>query len=89
MRCLICRNLELAFETPRNRYIEAIADASSKISTRLAAYWNVEMERARNDLDDHRAVCVFFASDTLPQPAPHRQFAEQTPLAAQSIAPAA
>jgi len=89
MRCLICRSLELAFETHRTRYSEARADASSMISSRLAAYWNVEMERARNDLDDHRAVCVFFASSILPLVASPRQPAAQKPIKEQSVAPAA
>jgi hypothetical protein len=89
MRCLICKCLELAFETQRNHYLEASCLACNQVTTRLAAYWNVEMERARNDLDDHRAVCVFFASSTLAPVALHRQFAKQDLPSSDAIAPAA
>lgn len=59
MPCLTCRNLELALESQRSRYLEATAQASNKISTRLAAYHYVEMQRARNDLEEHGSICVF------------------------------
>jgi len=89
MRCLICRSLELALETHQKRYSDAASLACNKITTRLAAYWNVEMERARNDLDDHRAVCVFFASSSIAPAVPHRQFAGQGPVEGNVVAPAA
>lgn len=89
MRCLICRSLELAFETQRNRYLEASSLACNQVTTRLAAYWNVEMERARNDLDDHRAVCVFFASSAIAPATLHRQLAQQDLPLSNAIAPAA
>jgi hypothetical protein len=57
MRCLLCRNLEQAFEARRREYIEAGSLAFYSVSTKFAAYKNVEMERALNELLDHRSVC--------------------------------
>jgi hypothetical protein len=89
MRCLICRSLELAFQAQRNHFLEASALACNQVTTRLAAYWNVEMERARNDLDDHRATCVFFASSALAPAASQRKFVRQDSPSSNAIAPAA
>ena len=58
MECPICRELRRAYETGRGEYIEARSSASYGVSTMLAAFRNVEMERAKSDLEEHRLVCV-------------------------------
>lgn len=59
MHCLLCESLELAFEARRSEYIEATSLANYRISKRFAAYKNVEMERARTELEEHQSVCAF------------------------------
>jgi hypothetical protein len=56
--CLICRGLERALESRRSQYIEARSAAYYQVSTELAAYKNVDMERAKSDLQEHQLVCV-------------------------------
>ena len=58
MGCPICRNLEQAFEVGLSEYIEARSSAGYQLSKRLAARKNVDMERARYELEEHRLVCV-------------------------------
>ncbi len=57
MHCQLCRNLEQAFETRRSAFVEASSLASFQVSSRFAAYLNVEMERALIELQEHRAIC--------------------------------
>jgi hypothetical protein len=61
MGCLECKNLEQAFESGLSKYIEARSDAYYRVSTELAAKKNVDMERARNDLEEHQLVCAAVA----------------------------
>jgi hypothetical protein len=56
--CLVCKDLERTFESRRSQYIEARSAAYYQVSTELAAYKNVDMERAKSDLEDHQLVCV-------------------------------
>ena len=58
MHCLECKNLEEAFESRLSKYIEARSAAYYRVSTELAAKKNVDMERARNDLEEHQLICV-------------------------------
>jgi hypothetical protein len=58
MKCLVCANLERAYLARLREYEEARSSAGFRISTRLAAQINVEMERARYELEEHHAVCV-------------------------------
>jgi hypothetical protein len=58
MDCPICRGLERAFEAGLSEYIEARSSASFRVCTKLAAHKNVEMERARYAIEEHRLVCV-------------------------------
>ncbi len=58
MDCLTCVDLEHAFEFRLSKYIEARSAAYYRVSTELAAKKNVDMERARNDLDEHRLICL-------------------------------
>ncbi len=38
--------------------MEARSSACYQVSKRLAAFKNVEMERAKSDLEEHQLVCV-------------------------------
>jgi hypothetical protein len=58
MKCSICKDLERALESRRSKYIEALSAAYYRVSTELAAHKNVDMERAKSDLEEHRLVCV-------------------------------
>jgi hypothetical protein len=57
MKCSICKDLERALESRRSKYIEALSAAYYRVSTELAAHKNVDMERAKSDLEEHRLVC--------------------------------
>jgi hypothetical protein len=61
MDCVKCRELRQTFECKLGKYIEARAAAYYWVSTELAAHNNVDMERARNDLEEHQFVCVSVA----------------------------
>jgi hypothetical protein len=58
MDCLICKDLERAFESRRSEYIEARSAAYYRVSTELAANKNVDLARAKNDWEEHQLVCV-------------------------------
>jgi hypothetical protein len=58
MACLECRNLEEAFESRLSKYVEACSAAYYRVSKELAAKKNVDMERAKSDLEEHQLVCV-------------------------------
>jgi hypothetical protein len=68
MTCQLCRNLEAAFAARRNEYLEAASEACYVVTKRFAAYLNVEMERARIELQDHRSICRFIVSDATALP---------------------
>jgi len=59
MGCLICRDLERAYEVGLREYMEARSSACFRVSKRFAAEKNVDMERARYELEEHRRLCVF------------------------------
>jgi hypothetical protein len=59
MGCSICRNLERAYEDELSEYVEACSSVCYRVSTKLAGQKNVDMERARYELEEHRSVCVF------------------------------
>jgi hypothetical protein len=58
MVCFICRDLEQAFKARLSEYIAARSSAYFRVSRKLAALKNVDMERAKNDLEEHQLVCV-------------------------------
>ncbi|MBZ5688540.1 MAG: hypothetical protein LAP86_26280 [Acidobacteriia bacterium] len=58
MTCLICKDLERTLDYRRSKYFEARSAAYYQVSTELAAQKNVDMERAKSDLEEHRLVCV-------------------------------
>ena len=64
MDCVICRDLERAFESRRGKYVEALSAAFYRVSTELAASKNVDMERAKSDLEEHQLVCVAGATES-------------------------
>ena len=58
MNCPICRDLERDFAAGLTEYVAARSSASYNVSKSFAAKRNVDMERARYDLEEHRLVCV-------------------------------
>lgn len=58
MGCPVCKRLERIFEGWNTECIRARSSLYGSVSSRFAAYDVVEMERARSDLQMHRAVCV-------------------------------
>ncbi|HEY1210197.1 MAG TPA: hypothetical protein VGE85_12565 [Terracidiphilus sp.] len=58
MNCTICRDLARVFEAGLSEYTEARSAACSRVSSNLLAMKNVDMERARYELEEHRLVCV-------------------------------
>jgi hypothetical protein len=58
MDCLICANLKRDYEARISEYVEARTSVCYRVSTKLAARRNVDMERARYELEEHRSACV-------------------------------
>jgi hypothetical protein len=58
MSCLRCQDLERALEVRQSEYSAALASPYFRVSRKFAAYFNVELERAKNELEEHRLVCV-------------------------------
>ena len=57
MDCLTCTNLEQALESRFSKYSEARSAPFYQVSTELAAKKKVDMERARNDMEEHQLTC--------------------------------
>jgi hypothetical protein len=72
MSCVICANLEQAYQAELSQYIEARSSASYRVSTRTAAQKNVDMERARHELEEHRKVCLAAAAASVSGIMPER-----------------
>jgi hypothetical protein len=68
MDCRICRDLKRAFEAAISEYVEARSSVIYGVSTKLAAFKNVEMERAKSELEEHRLLCVSFVRVIAPFP---------------------
>ena len=58
MTCLECKDMARHFAETLARYQEARGSAYYRVSTELAARREVDMERARTALEEHRMVCV-------------------------------
>ena len=58
MDCLICRDMERAVESRHAEYAEARFTAYYRFSTKLAARRMVELERAKNELLEHKLICA-------------------------------
>jgi len=59
----MCKSLERAFKAKRSQYVEARSAVFYQVSTELAAYKNVNMQRAKSDLEEHQLVCASKAGD--------------------------
>lgn len=70
MNCLICRDLERAYEVAFSEYVEARSSAWFSVSSEVAAHRSVDMERTNYDLEEHSLVCAS-ALKTVP-PVPDR-----------------
>jgi hypothetical protein len=57
MSCPVCKRLERTFEGWNTECIRARSSLYCTVSDRFVAYDVVEMERARSELQMHRAVC--------------------------------
>jgi len=57
MNCSTCKDLDRALASWRSKAIEARSAAYYQVSTELAARINVDMERAKNGLEEHQSVC--------------------------------
>ena len=58
MGCLKCRNLERTLEFRLRKYREARSSPFYQVSTELAAEKQVDMERARYDMEEHQLTCL-------------------------------
>jgi hypothetical protein len=72
MSCVICRNLEQAYLAELSEYIKARSSICYQVSTMLVAQKNVDMERARYELEEHRKVCIVAAAASAPRLLPER-----------------
>jgi hypothetical protein len=58
MSCAICAYLERVYLAELNECLAARSSAGYRISTMRAAQKNVDMERAKYELEEHRKVCL-------------------------------
>ena len=64
MDCVICRDLEHTFERAQASYMAARSAAYYRVSADFAAKNEVDMERARTDVQEHRLVCPSYQGPT-------------------------
>lgn len=57
MDCLTCVHREQVFESRLSLYREARFSSFYRVSTEVAARKQVDMERARDDLEEHQSTC--------------------------------
>lgn len=71
MHCQICDDFERALLNRTSEYHQACSNTVyRKISSRFVAYSDVEMERAKIELELHRSVCVSAGAGSDRQPVP-------------------
>ena len=70
MGCSVCANLERNYAIALGEYIDARSSACYGVCTKPAARKNVEMERARYELEEHQQACAFAASSMPLAPTP-------------------
>ncbi|SPE17485.1 hypothetical protein SBA5_100083 [Candidatus Sulfotelmatomonas gaucii] len=58
MGCSVCTYLECALQRRHGEYVTACSETFRRVSSELAAYNLVEMERARSELKVHRSECI-------------------------------
>jgi hypothetical protein len=73
MGCLICENLKRIYEARLGEYVEAVSSECYRINKKVAAHKNVEMERAKYELEEHRSVCL--SNMVVPALLPQREVA--------------
>ncbi len=61
MNCLECKDLDRAFQSRLAGYIAARSAVFYRVSTELAARKQVDMERAKTDLQEHQSACPLTA----------------------------
>ncbi len=66
MGCIRCQNLESAIEALQSEYNAALDSACYRVCRRSAAFIRVELENARNELEEHRSVCTFAVTQPIP-----------------------
>jgi hypothetical protein len=59
--CPECENLKQIFESKLSAYLAARSAVLYQISTEFAARQQVDMERAKNDVEEHLSICSFAA----------------------------
>jgi hypothetical protein len=57
--CPECENLNRVFESKLTGYLSARSAVLYRISTEFAAMQQVDMERAKNDMEEHLSICSF------------------------------
>ena len=58
MDCLKCRSLDHIFRKQLVLYLEARSTPFYRVSPKLAARQRVDMERAKNDMEEHLFICA-------------------------------
>jgi len=66
MGCVHCQDLEREIDALQSEYNAALESAYYRVSRKFAAYGRVELENTKNQLEEHRLVCSFVAT----QPGP-------------------
>ena len=56
MICTRCDELERALQVGQCNYCEAVASTFCRINIKVVAYKRVELERAKNELEEHRLI---------------------------------
>jgi hypothetical protein len=59
--CPECESLNQIFEFKLTAYLAARSAVLYHISTEFAAKQQVDMERAKNDMEEHLSICSFAA----------------------------
>jgi len=57
MNCPDCKHLHRMLESTQLNYLAARSGAFYRVSTKIAAKKQVDMERAKSDLQEHELVC--------------------------------
>jgi hypothetical protein len=69
MDCLECRNLDRTFQRKLAMYLAARSAPFCQVSTKIAARKRVDMERAKNDMEEHLLACPFAVKASGPEKA--------------------
>jgi hypothetical protein len=68
MNCMRCQELERELEAKLDEYTVARNSAHFRISRKLVAFIKVELERAKNELEEHRFECTCAVTQPAPLP---------------------